>query len=380
MVLGYISKAIFKLSKIPEILILMILGLILVPIGHILPISYTLILTSLAPLFGSIALVVILLGGSKEIHPKGKYTKSMEGVIFGLLDILLSAALLAWIMNLIFGWPFIYGALLGTIVGETTTIIVIDIIKRIRIPFATYDIFIMESTTNSVVSIIIFSILLLLINNNALNLNILSTYIVDFLSIGVFFGLVFGFAWLFFLNIFKSTKEYLAILAIALLLYGITSVFNGAAIVAVFIFGLIVGNHKSIGKLLKIPSQINETEINITQKDIEFLLRTFFFVFIGMIAVLSLQYFEYAIFITLILILIRYIEVLIFFRKDEKEYRPIAFSLLPRGTTAAVLSTILFALGGFYYNEIFYLVFMVILITNIIASIALAYSSPKIKK
>ncbi|MGC8679885.1 MAG: cation:proton antiporter, partial [Candidatus Micrarchaeia archaeon] len=273
-----------------------------------------------------------------------------------------------------------YGALLGTIVGETTTIIVIDIIKRIKIPYATYDMLIMESTTNSVVSIVIFSILLLLINNSALNLNLLSTYTVDFLSVGVFFGLIFGFVWLFFLNIFKSSKEYLAILAIALLLYGVTNLFNGAAIVAVFIFGLIVGNYKSLSKLLRINSQVNETEINITQKDIEFLLRTFFFVFIGMIAVLSLNYFEYAVFITLILILIRYIEVFIFFRKDDKEYRSIAFSLLPRGTTAAVLSTMLFAFGGFYFNIIFYLTFMIILITNIIASIALAYSSPKIKK
>ncbi|MGC8679886.1 MAG: hypothetical protein ACP5T6_01140, partial [Candidatus Micrarchaeia archaeon] len=133
MILGYISKLIFKLLKIPEVLILIVIGLILVPIGHILPSSYTNILTALAPLFGSIALVVILLGGSKEIHPKGKYVKSVEGVIFGTLDIVLSAALLAWIMNIIFKWPFIYGALLGTIVGETTTIIVIDIIKRIKI-------------------------------------------------------------------------------------------------------------------------------------------------------------------------------------------------------------------------------------------------------
>jgi cell volume regulation protein A len=380
MILGYISKAIFRLTKIPEILILMFFGVLLVPIGHLLPQIYTNTLISLAPLFGSIALIVILLGGSKNIHPRSKYNKSALGILLGLFDILLPTIILAYFMNYFFGWKILYGAILGAILGETTTIVVIDIIKRLKIPFSIYDMLVMEATTNSIFSIIAFSIILILITGNALTFNTLSTYTVDYISVGVFFGLLMGFLWLFLLRLIKSAKEYLAILAVALLLYGITALFNGAAIIAVFIFGLIVGNHKTLGKLLKISSDINETEINISEKDIEFLIRTFFFVFIGIIAIISLQYFELAVIITLILILIRYFEIKIFFRKEDKEYWKLAFSLLPRGTTAAILATLLYSLNGIYFNNIFYITFMVILITNIIAGISLTLVSPKLKK
>ena len=380
LILGYISRAIFKLTKIPEILILMFFGVLLVPLGHLLPQAYTNTLTSLAPLFGSIALVVILLGGSKNIHPRGKYNKSAIGMLLGLLDIILPMVVLAYFMNYFYGWQLIYGALLGAILGETTTIVVIDIIKRLKLPLGIYDMLTMEATTNSIFSIIAFSIILVILTGNTLTFTALTSYTVDYISVGIAFGILTGILWLFLLRFVKSTKEYLAILSIALLLYGITTLFNGAAIIAVFIFGLFVGNHKTIGRLLRIPSDINETEINISEKDTEFLIRTFFFVFIGIIAVISLVYFEFAVVITLVLMLIRYLEVKIFLRKDDREYRKLAFSLLPRGTTAAILATLLYAMGGIYFNNIFYITFMVILLTNIIAAISLAIVSPKIKK
>ena len=106
---------------------------------------------------------------------------------------------------------------------------------------------------------------------------------------------------------------------------------------------------------------------------------TFFFVFIGMIAVLSVQYFEYALAITIILCIIRYAEVMFVFRKNS-EYQDTVFAMMQRGTVVAVLSAILFSIGGSYFDKIFYICFMTIILTNILGSILLSKSKMKIKQ
>jgi hypothetical protein len=100
--------------------------------------------------------------------------------------------------------------------------------------------------------------------------------------------------------------------------------------------------------------------MNIVENELEFIVRTFFFVFIGMIAIISTTYFIYALIITVFLILVRIGEIKLVVRK--KEYHGFMISLLPRGLTVAVLASLLLSIGGNYFNDIFYISFMIIII------------------
>ncbi|MGC8982070.1 MAG: cation:proton antiporter, partial [Minisyncoccia bacterium] len=122
--IGYLSDALFRLTRIPEILILMLIGIILVPLGHIIPEKYVSILRDFVPLFGSIALIMIMFDGGRKIDFSTIVSGSGIGLILALLDIIFSLIIVSLLMHYIFSWPFIYGAILGTIVGETTAVVI----------------------------------------------------------------------------------------------------------------------------------------------------------------------------------------------------------------------------------------------------------------
>ncbi len=380
-IIGYISRYLFGKTKIPEILILITIGVILVPVGNLLPSSYVAVLRSLAPIFGDIALIIIMFNGGRQIRLEKGFGSS-KGITLGILDTIVSAIALSLLMNVIFGWPFIYGALLGTILGETAVVVVIPIIKRIRLKQEIYDLLVMETTTNSVVSILVFTLLLSMLTGDPFTVQSFATYSVDYLSVAITSGLLVGIGWLFAQREMKSAREYLATLAVAILLFGVVSLFNGAAIVAVLVFALITGNSKLISKTLrmKITARNQEiTEARVTERDLEFLIRTFFFVFIGMIASLSLTYLYYAVIVTVILIILRYLQVKVVL-KNKREFQTLVFTLFPRGTVAAVLGAILFGMSIAYSSKIFYIVFIVIVLTNVLAGILLTRVRFKIRQ
>ena len=383
MIIGYIARALFNKTKIPEVLILMLIGIILVPVGHLLPNNYVTALRSLAQLIGAIALVIIMYDGGRKMDLVGSL-RSGKGVALGILDVLIPAVVIAYIMYALFGWPLVYGALLGAIFGSTASAIIIPVLRRFKVPGNIYDALIMETAMNSVVAITVFTVLLATVTGQAFSASSLALYVTDYLSVAIAIGVVAGFLWMFVLSKIKAANEYLAAIAIALLIYGVVTLLDGAAIVAVLIFAIIVGNYGSISKLIKLRIKISREAKHqeaVVGKSLEFLIRTFFFVFIGTIAILSYQYLEYAVLIVAVLVAIRYLEVKIVLRKD-REYQPLALSFMQRGTVVAVLATLLYATagGGSYFGQIFYISFLLLVLTNVIGSLLLATTKIKIKK
>ena len=376
--IGYLSDTLFRLTRIPEILILMLIGIILVPLGHVIPDKYVSILRDLVPLFGSIALIIIMFDGGRKIDLSASFSGSGNGLILAILDIIFSMIVVSLFMYYIFSWPFIYGAILGTILGETTATVIIPVATRIKIPNDLYNMSISEATFNSVVDILVFYLLLALVTGSSFDISSYIKFAVNYLSIALSLGFFAGFLWLFTLNIIKGTRGYVATLGIAFLLYGIVDFLGGAAVFAIFIFAIVIGNYKIIGKHLNLKIDIHENEMNIVENELEFLVRTFFFVFMGMITILSITYFIYALIITSFLILIRMGEIKLVVRK--KEYHNFMISLLPRGLTVAVLASILLSIGSSYFDDIFYISSIVIVTTNIIAAILISISVKPLEK
>ena len=389
-IIGYISTAIFKRTRVPELLILMLIGIFLVQVLHAVSTNYLDVLRSLAPVFSSLALVVIMFNGSKGLKLGDTALRSWKGMTLGLLDVFLSMIAISVLVYYVFGWPLLYGAILGAILGETASIVVIPFIRKVKLSPDIFGAMFVETTTNSIAAIAIFSLLLILANNQSLSAFSFTTYILDYISFAVVMGLVAGICWFFVADILKGAREYIAILAIAILLYGFVDIFNGAAIISVMIFGLVIGNEKALAEMLKLHSQknpINEgkdasenansskstMQMNekAVEKELEFLISTFFFVFMGMITVLSVQYLIYGLLISLILILVRYLEVRAVLYKNINEERKLAFALLPRGVTVATLATILYGIGGIYFMQTFYISFIVIVVTSIVSSLML---------
>ncbi len=364
--IGYLGEVLFRITKIPEILILLFVGLLIGPITNIIPSNYITYFRDIAPIFSDIAIVVIIFEGGRKIEISGFLKNSAIGTILAILDIAIPAVIFSYIMYYMFSWPYIYGAILGSIIGETTLIVVLPVISRIKISQDLYGTIVTEATLNSVFAIFAFSILIQVFNSGSFDIYQFSKFALDSISIAVVLGVLVGFAWLIFLAFLKGIKSYVATIGVAFLLYGIVDYFGGSAVIAIFVFALVVGNYKTINRHFNLKIDIRENEMDLVEDSLTFLVRSFFFVFMGLIAIINFDYFLYALIITIILIAIRYLEVFAIIRK--KEYRPFVTSLLPRGLTSALLSTILLTYNNTYFNEMFYIIFMIIILTNIISA------------
>ena len=98
-------------------------------------------------------------------------------------------------------------------------------------------------------------------------------------------GAVLSLLWVFLL--FKMQKQkfiYVLTLGFALATYALTSALGGNGILAVLVFGIVLGNYYLINKLFHLNINIDsiQTELDKFHGEITFLMETLFFVFLGL--------------------------------------------------------------------------------------------------
>jgi cell volume regulation protein A len=142
----------------------------------------------------------------------------------------------------------------------------------------------------------------------------------------------------------KEQFSYIVTLAVVFLIYSFTEQWwGGAGALSCLTFGLVLGNGKKILKMLKYSKEGFEMDIETKQFHslFSFVIRTFFFVYLGMMV--SFQRIEFiliGIIVLIALLVFRYIAVWITtfkggFEKDDKQTMTV---LMPRGLAAAILA------------------------------------------
>ena len=160
----------------------------------------------------------------------------------------------------------------------------------------------------------------------------------------------------------------------SLLTYGCIELFNLNGPIGILAFGFALANlnllPKSLGVLFNLKP-ITENEMSLL-KEISFLLRTFFFLYLGMLIQLSsLNIFVLAFLLTMLMIITRYIAVRCVFSTKKYSYFDalVSVGMGPRGLACAVLATLPlqkgYIHGEFIQNLIFYIILISILSTSL---------------
>jgi cell volume regulation protein A len=159
-------------------------------------------------------------------------------------------------------------------------------------------------------------------------------------------GIVIGISWLSMLKrIVKASYSYMLTLGIALLAYALSEFLGGSGALCSLLFGIMLGNEKEIYGILRMkkPSnQVVDAGLKRFESEIAFLLRAFFFVYIGLIVTapnLTTVIIGIALALTLLLIRIGVVHVATI-RSELIQERAIMSALLTRGLASAVLATL----------------------------------------
>ncbi|OGO60395.1 MAG: hypothetical protein A2Z36_00660 [Chloroflexi bacterium RBG_19FT_COMBO_48_23] len=371
LIIGFLADYLFKKTNFPDILILLALGYLMGPVFKIIDPSQ---LAPASQMIASLALVVILFCSGLEFEFSRVLSSTPRAILLVLVGVGVSIASIAASAYYLFQWELMDSLLLGTIVGGTSSAIVIPLITRARVPAQVTSLLSMESVLNSPVIIVMALVILEVICSGkaGIEVSVVAQAIGIQFAIGLASGTVVGFFWLWMLTLLeKESYSDILTLAVVFLFYFFVETVDGSGVIFVLVFGLILGNGVSLARLLRIKRTVETTEImKRFHSQIYFFIKTFFFIYLGlMITFSNPTLVVIGVILAIILLFTRYIAVILtsIGNRTLLSNMGILTTMLARGEAAAVLVQIVVA-ANIHNAAVYPDLIMAIIVTTVITS------------
>jgi len=369
--LGFIGDLIFKKTNVASVIWLLIFGLILGPVLNVVPVG---VFASVSEFVAAFAIIIILFEGGIYMDLHKLFKEAPRGVLLALSSFFISVVVTTAAAHFIFGYGILQGVLLGAILGGTSSPIVIPIVSKLKEMKESARIILSIESAITDVLCIVFAIVIM---ESILHGTIASGahLLASAFSVGIVVGLVVGLIWVPIMKkLAKQPFDYVVTLAVLFLLYSGTEILQGSGAIACLVFGIVLANGKKIFGIMGHRSFAYDLDKR--TKDfhslITFFIRTFFFVYLGMLVTIgSMQFVYVGIALAVLFLLSRPVAVAISeYRHDNPPWeRRIMSIMIPRGLAAAVLAY-LPAASGIPGTEGFVdIVFTVILVTVVIGTV-----------
>jgi cell volume regulation protein A len=377
--IGFFSNWIFVKTRIPDLIWLLLLGLMIGPVFGIFDQTDAI---SLAPFFSAIALLIILFDSGLNMKLYKLIQEVPSGFVLAIVSFVFSIAIVTLSSFYILNLPLPLSILLGVIVGGTSSAIVIPIISQMpefrEKPSLILDV---ESAVSDALCIVVAIVVMQLIATTGLGvaaISVAAKAVTASLSIAIVMGFICGVFWF---NILGKISQYryyyMLTLAFLFFMYPAVELLGGNGPIACLTFGLVLGNSKAVAKSLRIRKEVSGLERKTLDfnSHISFFVRAFFFVFLGTIVTMTDFFlFAYGILLALLILGVRWAAVRLSTFKlklGEIEKRIMTF-MIPRGLAAAVLVAMPSITYGIAGTGIFAdIVFSVIISTAIISTIGI---------
>ena len=374
---GFFGNLFFERTKIPDVIALLCLGIVLGPVsGLVRPES----LHHLAEYVGSLALLVILFEGGMDLDIDRLLSEFGAASLLVIISFFLTAASIASYLHFIIGWEVKQGLLLGSILGCTSAAIVLPIINRLNVSDSIKTTLSVESALSDVLAVVLtISLIDAILIGQKDPVAPFKAVIASF-SIAIVIGGLVGLVWMKVLDLMRGKKlAYMLTLAAILITFGSVRVLGGSGSIAVLVIGLVLGNSEAFTSFLKIKDALPVNQsIRFLHEEITFFIRTFFFVYLGMMFSfnsINAEFMTLCGIMLLIIILLRIIctEITVRIYPEKRADRFLIMLMMPRGLASAVLATLPAAAGVAGTESFVTVTFGVIIITNIFLTIGLFF-------
>ena len=367
-IMGVLGEAFFKKTGIPDVLFLMVLGVI---IGPVLGIIQPEAVLEIVPYFAAVALIIIMFDGGLNLH-LGKVVKTAHfSIILVIVGFAVSVGIVGSFAHYGLGWEWIDSILLGSIVGGSSSIIVFGLVKKLHISEEAKSMLNFESALTDIFAVIVAFVLFEAILSGEFSLDLLGVTIGKAVMVGLVLGFGVGIPWMFIISKLKNAQHsYMLTIGMLFMLFFLATSFGESGALTALVFGLMLGKKNYFTRVLKIkfPEDLIDDSLH---NQVTFLVRAFFFVFVGLLA--SFAQIEYVIFGVIAAIAIYIGRIIItksvLVRGFSELDRKVTSVMIPRGLAAAVLATFPLSMGlpnaEAYPQIIFFVVITSVIITTI---------------
>lgn len=368
--LGVAGEAFFKRTGIPDIAFLMVLGVI---IGPILGIIQPEVVIEVVPYFAALALIIIMFDGGLNLDLKNMVKTAHFAILLAILGFAVSMVIVTMLVHYGLGWEWLDSILLAAIVGGSSSIIVFGLVRQLHVSEETKSMLSFESALTDVLSTIVAFIMFEAVLSGYFNLDLLGITFGRSVAVGLLLGLGVGIPWMFVTTKLSNAQHaYMLTLGILFVLYFMAQSFGESGALTALVFGLMLGNRYRLSRYLRFKLPEISTD-DTMHNQLTFLVKSFFFVFVGLLA--SFGKIEFLIFgiiagftIYVGRIIVTKVSLTRRFSLLDKKVTSV---MIPRGLAAAVLATFPITFGLPNAEAYPQIVFFVIMATVIITTIGL---------
>ncbi len=370
---GFVSVWVAKKYRIPQVITLMLFGVVLGPLTGIIDVGPKSVILNIYPFMSSLALIILLFDGGISLNIFNVFETITESMIFTFV-VFIASIFAALILVPLFHFTILNAIIIGSLLAGISSAIVIALIDGLKMNEDTRSMLTLESVLND--SLVIIALFLLIQIHTDIS-HVSFAGIIQKLSLSFIIAAVIGgagaYVWNYVLKMIKEYElDYMLTLAVLFIIYFLATFLNGNGGLAVFIFGLVFGNlHNLPSKLLSF-SILQQEKIKGFQEEVTFFTRTFFFTYIGLLFPLyqlNTSVIVISVALTAVFVLVRYLCTYVMIKDVDANDKNLIAGMLPRGLAAAV------GVGLLMQNNIFIpnvkqIVFSVIFLTNVLATIA----------
>jgi cell volume regulation protein A len=369
--LGVLGEAFFRKTGIPDVTLLMIAGVI---VGPIFGIVHTSTVLKITPYFAAIALIIIMFDGGLNLNIKSIIKTAHFASLLAIFGFAVSVIVVSVIAVYGLGWQWLESILLGIMVGGSSSIIVFGLVRNLKISEETKAMLSLESAITDIMATVGAFLLFDTLTSGHFDPNLIGITAAKSISVGLILGFGVGIPWMFVFSRLQNARHaYMLTLGILFVLFFMARTFGGTGALTALIFGLMLGNRHLFAKHLKIKTPEISTD-NSFHDQLTFLVRAFFFVFIGLLANFGqVGYLVFGIAMAVVIYLSRIGVTRISLTKRFSTFdKKITSVMIPRGLAAAVLATIPLSLGVNNASAYPQIVFVIIIVSVIITTIGVA--------
>ncbi len=372
LLIAYVFDLTSSLTKIPSVLLLLLLGWIVRQVSQLMKINIP-DLTGLLPFLGTIGLILIVLEGSLELEfDKSKKNLITKSFFVALVPMLLLSVVLAFLFQYFENTPFklsLTNAIPFCVISSSVAISSVKNLTTADREFIVY-----ESSLSDILGVLFFNFIAL---NTVINLQSAGRFTLQLIIIAIVsFIATLGLSYL--LSKIEHNIKFVPIILLVILIYAISEIYHLPALVFILLFGLFLGNLDELKQFRWIqilrPRELDKEVHKFKELIVEvtFLIRALFFLLFGYLIkksdILNAETFLWAITIVSIIFLFRAIMLKLL----KLSISPLLF-IAPRGLINVLLFLAIIPSQNISFVNTS-LVIQVIILTALVMMIGLIFS------
>jgi potassium/hydrogen antiporter len=290
LVIAFVANRIFALTRIPDVVLLMALGVLL---GPVLGLVHAAELDKATKLLGTLAIILVLFEGGLELNLRDTLHHFPGSLLLAFVAYVFSVALVTLLIVKSMHLPLTTGLLVGAALGCTSSTVVLPVLQQMAAEEPVKVTLMLEASWGDVLAVLTVSLLIgMKSGGGAIALGLWHGVMTQ-VGLALLFSITVGVLWSRLLHVLSEQRFWQVLtFSIVLVLYAGMEALGANGLIAVLGFGLTISNFPGVDPRLGLKHLVkrsadSQQALLTFHSELAFLVRTFFFVLIGAVAQLD---------------------------------------------------------------------------------------------